>query len=186
MYPPDPTGRRPSQLSELQYANPRDRAADQTRIPAQQQDMRRPRQRDHGYQANSNQNTETGRYAMGAVQTSFPQIEYTAPLYGSNFQTNPISSSDTTGQEHGAGSFGVPHANLRTTAQQRQSTIHKSDFPTASEEREDQKPRRRSKSKKSSEWYCSQPGCPYRGPYSKELYANCALGCHAPRNKDYD
>lgn len=172
MYPPDSTGRRPSQLSELQYTNPHDRAADRARISAQKQDMGIPR---------PNQATETGQYAMGAVQTPFQQTGYTAPLHGSKFQTNPIPSLSTVDQGHGTGSFGVPHANLRATAQPRQSTSHEPKFTTASKERDDKKPRRRSRPKKSSEWYCSQPGCPFPGPYNTELYANCALGCHAPR-----
>ncbi len=30
-------------------------------------------------------------------------------------------------------------------------------------------------------WYCCRSGCPYRGPYSFELYADCTLGCGTPR-----
>lgn len=33
-------------------------------------------------------------------------------------------------------------------------------------------------------WYCDQPGCPYTGPYSEDLYEDCALGCHA-RRRDF-
>ncbi|KAL9586885.1 MAG: hypothetical protein Q9212_000629 [Teloschistes hypoglaucus] len=31
-------------------------------------------------------------------------------------------------------------------------------------------------------WWCSAPGCPYRGPYLESVYANCYHGCGATRN----